>query len=255
LRPRALFSLLGLTLALLAGGLLLARIFAVRLPAAERGRRLAERTGCFACHGAEGSRGSANPGRTDLSVPTFEGDLMMFARDPTEIREWIRDGMTSRRSKSETWRAERERGALKMPAFGDRLSAGEIEDLVALVMAVNGMPAPEDSLARHGFERGRALGCFGCHGPGGRFARPNPGSFKGYVPSWDGEDFPELVQSREEFDQWIESGVCERLGKNPLARRFLRRAVLTMPAYRDHLEPGDTDALWGYVQWLRNQSP
>src|SRR5207247_3572531 len=89
-----------------------------RLPAAERGRRLALRTGCFACHGAEGTRGTANPGRSDKSVPTFEGDVMMFAKTPTEIREWIRDGVSRAKSGSLTWRQQRERGTLRMPAFG-----------------------------------------------------------------------------------------------------------------------------------------
>ena len=28
-------------------------------------------------------------------------------------------------------------------------------------------------------------------------------------------------------------------------------AVLRMPAYRGKLEPGDLDALWAYVKWLR----
>src|SRR6266545_6283000 len=170
-----------------------------RLPAAERGRRLALRTGCFACHGPEGTRGASNPGRTDKRAPTFEGDVMMFAKTREEIREWIKDGVTAARSRSATWRRERERGALRMPAFRRRLAPAEIEDLVAFVEAAAGRPEPEDSLARRGLERSAALGCNGCHGPGGRLARPNPGSLKGYVPSWDGADFPELVRDRAEF--------------------------------------------------------
>jgi len=238
-----------LAVSAVAGGFL---VFRPRLPAAERGRRLAERTGCFACHGPEGSRGVANPGRTDATVPNFEGDVMMFAaHGPDELREWIREGVTAKRAESQTWRQQRDRGALKMPAFKDRLSDSQIEDLVALVMALHGATEPDDSLAAQGIERAEALGCVGCHGPGGRFARPNPGSLKGYVPSWDGADFPELVADRAEFDQWVEDGVSPRFKRNVLARYFLDRAVLKMPAYRTHLEPGDLDALWAYVQWLR----
>ena len=33
-------------------------VFQPRLPAAERGRRLAERQGCFGCHGPAGTRGT-----------------------------------------------------------------------------------------------------------------------------------------------------------------------------------------------------
>ncbi len=246
MRPR----LLLVPLALAA---VLAPALALRpdLPAAERGRRLAQRTGCFACHGAEGTRGAANPGRSDKTVPTFEGDVMMFAKTPREIREWIHDGSTPAKAASHTWREERERGALRMPAFGRRLTTRQIEELAAFVETMAGIPEPEDSLVKRGLERSEALGCTGCHGPGGRFARPNPGSLKGYVPSWDRRDFAELVTSRAEFDQWVERGVSRRFEGNPLARYFVRRAVLRMPAFERHLAPGDLDALWAYVDWLR----
>ena len=101
------------------------------------------------------------------------------------------------------------------------------------------------------YERTEALGCDGCHGPGGRLARANPGSFKGYVPSWDSADFPELVRDSTEFREWVENGVSRRLDANAFATYFLRRAVLHMPHYRDHLESDDVAALWAYVQWLR----
>ncbi len=221
------------------------------LPAAERGRRIAERAGCFACHGAEGGRGSANPGRKDRTVPTWESDLMMFAEDEQEVREWIRDGVPSERARSRSWQADRDSGALRMPAFGRRLRRGQIEDLVVFVRAVAGEPAPEEASALRGRERAEALGCTGCHGPGGRFARPNPGSLKGYVPSWDGRDFVELVRGRREFDQWVTDGISRRFAAAPLARFFLERAHLRMPAYRRFLRAGDLDTLWAYVSWVR----
>ena len=221
------------------------------LTPAERGRRLAERTGCFGCHGPEGTRGTANPGRTDGTVPGFGSELMMFAADEREIREWIRYGVPTSRSQSETWHQQRDAGALRMPAFDDRLSDRQVDDLVAFVLAVNGSPTPQDSLALAGLETARRLGCFGCHGAGGRFARPNPGSLKGYVPAWDGRDFPDLVRNRTEFDEWVRDGRSKRFAKNRAARFFLDRATLLMPAYEKHLQPGDVDALWAYVTWLR----
>jgi mono/diheme cytochrome c family protein len=221
-----------------------------QLPAAERGRRLAERVGCFGCHGPEGTRGAANPGRSDRTVPSWDADLMMYADDEAEIREWIRDGVPAARARSATWRAQRDRGALRMPAFGRRLSRRQIDDLVAFVLA-SGHPEPDVAAARQGLQRAQALGCSGCHGAGGRLARPNPRSLKGYVPSWDGRDFPELVRDRQEFAEWVERGRSRRFAENPIARFFLDRAVLKMPAYRDHLQPGDVDALWAYVTWLR----
>lgn len=229
-------------------------MFRPKLPAAERGRRLAERTGCFACHGPEGTRGTANPGRTDRTVPTFPDDLMMYADSPEQIREWIRDGVTAKRARSQTWREQRRRGALRMPAFKRRLSRSQIDHLVAFVSAFSQSPEPEDSLAWRGMARAESLGCFGCHGPGGRFARPNPGSLKGYVPSWDGADFADLVRSRREFGEWVDRGVSTRLAHDPIAQFFLRRAVVHMPAFRRFVQPGDVDTLWAYVQWLRSDA-
>jgi len=221
------------------------------LPAAERGRRLAERTGCFTCHGPGGTRGAANPGRTDRSVPTFEGDVMMYAKSGDEIHEWIRDGVSRARAESRTWREQRDRGALRMPAFGNRLSEAQQADLVAYVLAASGSPEPGDPLARRGLERAESLGCTGCHGAGGRLAPRNPGSFKGYVPSWDGRDFAELVRDSAEFREWVGRGVSRRFAGNRPASYFLDRAVLRMPSYERHLEPGDVEALWAYIAWLR----
>lgn len=238
--------------ALVAGLIAAAFVFHPNLTPVERGRRLAEANGCFGCHGPEGTHGASNPGRKDGTVPTYTGTLMMYASNAEEVREWIEDGVTKQKASSESWKEERRKGALKMPAFERRLSKGEIDDLVAFVMASAGEPAPEDSLALAGRDRTEELGCVGCHGAGGRFARPNPGSLKGYVPPWDGADFPDLVRDKAEFRQWVESGVSERFRANPLARFFLRRAALHMPAYRDHLATGDVDALWAYVTWLRS---
>jgi len=196
-------------------------------------------------------RGAANPGRTDKTVPTFEGDLMMYAKTPDQIHEWIHNGVSSKKATSQAWRAERDRGALKMPAFKRRMSERQMDDLVAYVMAMSGMPEPEDSIAVRGLQRAGALGCVGCHGPGGRLAQRNPGSLKGYVPCWDGDDFPELVRDSTEFNQWVRRGVGRRFERDRLARFFLDRAVLKMPAHRRYLAPGDLDALWGYVTWLR----
>lgn len=222
------------------------------LPPAERGRRLAERTGCFSCHGAEGLRGAANPGRTDKTVPNFRDDVMMFAEDDQDVREWIRDGVSAKKKASKTWQQQRKLGTVRMPAFGRRLSARQIDDLVAFIAVASGRPEPEDSLAAAGLLRARTLGCDGCHGPGGRLARPNPGSLRGFIPPWDGPDFPELVHGRPEFEEWVKHGISRRFETNAIAAWFLRRAPVHMPKFEDHLQPGDLDALWAYVGWLRS---
>jgi mono/diheme cytochrome c family protein len=234
---------------------LIAAGYAARRPqlsAAEKGRRLAAREGCFGCHGPEGTRGAGNPGRPYPQVPDFEGDQMMYSKTTEDVRAWIRDGKTAAKAGSETWKKERAAGALVMPAFKNRLSPRQIDDLVAFVVAVGGRNVPEDSLAQHGRERARKLGCVGCHGPEGRFARPNPGSFKGYIPSWDGKDFPDLVRNRAEFEEWTRKGISTRFDRNVFAKFFLRRATVKMPAFDRFLEPGDVDALWAYIGWVRS---
>ena len=240
--------------AVLVAGIAVALARRPNLPSAERGRRLAERTGCFGCHGPGGMHGANNPERIDKSVPNFADDVMMYAKTPEEIHEWIHNGVTRKKAASVTWRADRDRGVLKMPAFKGRMSERDMDDLVAYVMAASGMSEPDDSLAAHGLARAEALGCVGCHGPGGRLARANPGSLKGYVPSWDGSDFRELVRDSTEFREWVERGVSRRFEANPFARFFLRRAVLKMPAYEKHLDPMDVPGLWAYVTWLRSEA-
>jgi len=222
------------------------------LPAAERGRRLAEAHACFTCHGPAGRKGTPDVGRKEGSAPTYAGDLMMYAKDAADVREWILDGSTARKRESETWRARRDAAVLRMPAYRHALTSRQVDDLTAYVMLVSSSPEPDDSLALAGLERVTALGCAGCHGPGGRLAPPNPGSLKGYVPSWEGPDFPELVRDETEFREWVNHGISERFRGNPPARFFLDRARLKMPAYEKHLQPGDLEALWAYVRWLRS---
>ncbi len=224
------------------------------LPAAERGRRLAELHGCFTCHGPAGRKGTPDPGRREGSAPTFAGDLMMYAGDAADVREWILDGSTARKRESETWRARRDAAVLRMPAYRGALTPRQVADLTAYVMMVSGSPEPADSLALAGRDRATALGCDGCHGPGGRLAPRNPGSLKGYVPSWDGGDFGELVRDEAEFREWVRDGVSARFRDNPAARFFLDRARLHMPAYEKHLAPGDLEAMWMYVRWLRSDA-
>ena len=175
----------------------------LRLTSVERGRRLAETQGCFACHGPEGTRGAGNPGRSDRTVPTY-GSLMMYATNREEVRQWIADGVSRTRAQSETWRKERARGVLQMPAYGDRLTKRQIDDLVAFVLAAAGEARSRGFARARGPRTRRSARCTGCHGDGGRYSRRNPGSLKGYVPSWDGDDWPELVRDEAEFREWVE---------------------------------------------------
>ena len=67
----------------------------------QRGYEVADRNGCFSCHGPGGIKGMANPGHAEEEVPPWSGGLMtMYAENEGEIREWILDGLPRRSRES-----------------------------------------------------------------------------------------------------------------------------------------------------------
>jgi mono/diheme cytochrome c family protein len=175
--------------------------------------------------------------------------------DPATLREWILDGMPLGVRQDPEAREALEAAAIRMPAWRGRLSHAEVDDLVAYMRALAAADVPEDQAARNGHAVAERLGCFGCHGPGGRGAGSNPGSLKGYIPPWDGRDFAELVADNGELREWILSGRPRRLEANPLARFFLNRQAIRMPAFRGHVTEEEVQALEAYIGWLRASLP
>ena len=220
--------------------------------AVHRGWVVAEEHGCFACHGPGGHRGMTNPGHGLEDVPPWSGGLlMMYADNEGEIREWIEDGMPKRLRADPEQVKLRQGAAIEMPAFRGMLSEGDLGALVAYVKAVSDFEKPDDEKAEEGRQVALGFGCFNCHGPQGRGAPDNPGSLKGYVPAWDGPDYAELVRSDDEAREWILDGRARRLQDNRIARFFLDRQKVPMPAYRGHLDDAEVDALLAYIRWLR----
>jgi mono/diheme cytochrome c family protein len=219
----------------------------------ERGFRVAQASGCFTCHGPGGLRGYEDDGRGVGGVPPFSPDeVRAHAKSDDEIREWITDGMP-RRLKDEPPEPG-EAPVLSMPAFGAVLDAAEVDQLVAYVKAVSDFgPAPEGE-ALIGRDTAQTLGCFACHGPQGRGNPPNPGSLKGYIPSWDGADYPDLVESESELREWIVDGSPRRLREHRVARRFLEKQSVKMPAYGQHVKEEELAAIAAYIRWLRSAS-
>ena len=175
---------------------------------------------------------------------------MMYTEGEDEVREFVLDGVSRRRARSQSAKAERERAAIRMPAFRDKLTAREVDDVVTAFLVISGMENPQDGTPE---ARGLAIAeqhrCFSCHAPGGSGGRDNPGSFTGFVPGWYGADFRDLVRDRGEFVAWVRDGRIARLQESPLARHFIRKQSIQMPRYAD-LSDADVDALWSYVRWL-----
>lgn len=211
----------------------------------QRGHRIAEAMGCFGCHGPGGGQPIPNVGAKGGEVPAWTGGTwMMWNRDESDLRAWILEGRPAHR--------EADAAALiKMPAYKSRLAPKEVDDLVAYVLAASHFGPIPDERASAGHEAAYRLGCFGCHGAEGRGLVMNPGSFKGYVPPWDGDDYADLVHDDAEFRQWVKDGACERLRGNPAARRILETQAIAMPAYRDRVSDGDLGALAAYVAFVR----
>lgn len=211
----------------------------------QRGRAIAVRSGCFGCHGADGTHPIPNPGAPSGSVPKWIGGTwMMWNNSPEDVRAWILDGHPADRKPDAD-------ALIAMPAFRHYLNDQEVDDLVAYVLAVSQFGWPQDEQVAGGRDVAVQFGCFGCHGPEGRGLIANPASLKGYIPPWTSHDFVELVRSREEFDQWVQDGVTQRFKRNPAAMAFLDRQPINMPAYGDRISQDQLDQLYAYVEWAR----
>lgn len=241
------FFLLVAVVAATAGAFVWHRTHPGTNPAA-RGAEIARRKGCFACHGVDGAPGIADPVSPGRGVPGWErSTLASYARDPRRIREWILHG----RPRSEGDGAAP--SLVPMPAYEGFLSETEVADLVAYVQASAGGSGDPPEAAHQGWRVCARLGCFGCHGAAGIGGVPNPGSLKGVIPGWLDSDYAELVQDEAELREWILTGRVQRLWENPVARHFLERQRIGMPAYADHLSERELDQVIAYVGWLRRR--
>ncbi len=247
---------------LIFGGLVLgaaALVLAARLnrqaesTPALRGRAIANRLGCFACHGPDGRGGVADPGARGQQVPGWDGPAVAtLALNEQEVREWILDGVPARLKNVDL--ALGRKPLLPMPAYRGRLSEQALADLLVYFRAVSAFDTDITPIAYEGRYEAARLGCFACHGPGGVGGDANPGSFKGHIPAWDGDEYPELVRDDAELREWIINGHPRRLWENPAARLFLDRQIVQMPAYRRDLADDQLAKIMAYIRWRRTQA-
>lgn len=248
-------------------------VFLLRHPqytAAIHGKKIAEQFGCFACHGPGGTGGIANPGSPDGQIPAWTGGTaMMYINNENEIKEWILTGLPQRLRMNKTVKADSINATpeiisegkqliqpplITMPAFEKLLSDKQLLQLIAYFKAVSAYESPSTDKAKNGYAVALKLGCFGCHGPGGRVGSINPNSFKGYIPPWEGKDFAELVHDREELKEWISEGKISRVESNPIAQFFTKEQVIQMKAYKNVLKEGELDALVSYIEWVNSKT-
>ena len=205
------------------------------------GARSPAQLGCFNCHGPGGTGGVPNPGSKTDEVPSFhEGTIMMYAHDDQDLREYILDGAPAAKLRA-AGVSRRAGGAGAAHAGLSRLCVthAQVDDLVAYLRAASGLLEPlDDPAAQRRRDRPRQRLFRLPRGHGHRRACPIPGSLKGYIPGFGGEDFHELVRNDEELRGWIADGGIPRLRNDPLASYFLERQRIQMPAFKDHLQAG-----------------
>lgn len=218
-----------------------------------RGMETARNLGCFACHGPEATGGVSNINDSGSAMPGWDhGTAAMYIKSEQEIREWILYGAPLGQATSAG--VSSSKSLVPMPDYNGLLSDRELDDLVAYFLAVSGWAPDIPDDAFEGRKIALQLGCFGCHGPSGMGGVPNPGSFKGQIPPWEGEAFGELVENDEELRAWILDGRIRRLWNNPAARLFLISQKIQMPAYREHMSEDQETKVVAYVKWLRKMS-
>lgn len=245
------YVIVALVLIVVAGGALaLSWLRQTETTPALRGEVIAKNLGCFACHGPEGRGGVADPGARGGVVPGWDGPTVAtYALNEAEVVEWILDAKPVR-LKDVDLNAGR-KPLLPMPAYRGKISTPELADLMAYFRAVSAFDTNIATLAYEGMHEADKLGCFACHGPAGVGGHPNPGSFKGHIPAWDGDEYAEIVRDEGELREWIMDGYPKRLWDNPAARHFLEGQVVQMPPYRSVITDDQLTKIMGYLKWRR----
>ena len=220
-----------------------------------RGRLLAAEQGCVTCHWPWAQRSIPNPGSRWGSVPRLaHGNARMYAEDRAEIEEFIRFGAPRAWLDDPTVAARLDGQLVRMPAYDGKLSQADLADLVAFTCAVERVELPGSEAAAEGRDAYLKHGCVVCHGVEASGGLANPGSLGGFVPGFLGANFEHLVRDEAEFREWIVDGTSSRIEANPLARFFMRRQRVAMPAYGEQLTDEEISAMWDWVQEVRGGS-
>lgn len=218
--------------------------------AAIRGKEVAQRMGCFACHGPEGFGGVPDPVSPGGRVPGWEqGMASLYIRHESDVEEWILHGEPKDPVVSQ--QVYGPENLVPMPAYAGLLSRGEIADLKAYFIAVAEYYPDMPDDAYEGSVAAKRLGCFGCHGASGMGGMENPKSFTGIIPSWDGEQFEELVKDDLELKEWILKGEIRRIRDHPIGHFFLDRQIIKMPPYDQRVSEEELNRIMIYIKWLR----
>jgi mono/diheme cytochrome c family protein len=266
------FVLLGLCTLVIAGTVFVQVERQPESSPVSRGARLAEEAGCFACHGRSEEEPRFNLRLAALGDWRGKNNPSLWEGEITEVKvlvDWIANGVTADE-------VEKHKNLfIRMPAYKDRLTSGEIEDIAAWILAEGlkiwadpaaakipppGQALTPDQLFVAGDALSRRHGCYQCHGELGQGGVANPDSFKGYIPGFQGKDFLKLTADgdRAEILHWIDQGRGRAIESGPLgriAKRFLDGQAIPMPGYREHLTTDEKELLADYLLLLNKTGP
>jgi len=102
--------------------------------------------------------------------------------------------------------------------------------------------------AMRGYEVALRSGCFTCHGPNGIGGVKNPGSEDEEVPGFSGGTPMMWAKSEDELREYILDGAPARKRNDPKYKEAVRKWLMVMPAYRDHLSASEVDDLLAYIR-------
>ncbi len=92
------------------------------------------------------------------------------------------------------------------------------------------------------------LGCFNCHGPGGRGGVPNPGSKGGEVPSFHEGTLMMYAHDDDDLREYILDGAPAKKLARPAYVAEMEAQAIRMPAYRAVVSDRQVDMLVAYLR-------
>lgn len=92
------------------------------------------------------------------------------------------------------------------------------------------------------------LGCFNCHGPGGRGGVPNPGSKGGEVPSFREGTVMMYAHDDQDLRDYILDGAPAKKRDRPAYRAEMAAQAIRMPGYRGTVSARQVELLVAYLR-------
>ncbi len=92
------------------------------------------------------------------------------------------------------------------------------------------------------------LGCFNCHGPGGRGGVPNPGSKGGEIPAFREGTVMMYAHDDQSLREYILDGAPAKKRARPAYQEEMKAQAIHMPAYRSVVTSRQVDLLVAFLR-------